>query len=236
MAEEVGEMVGENGRAWQRMLSGRRLDILSPSPLDVEIEDIATGLSRLARWNGQTNGIHAYSVAQHSILVMELLCAANPNVSDACLLAALLHDAPEYVTSDLITPFKNAIGDSYRKIERDVSEAVHVAFGLPAELPTFWQQMIHKADRMAAAIEAVHLAGFSRIEVRKVFGIPGQIPFAEIDPWDAPTAKQKFLATFKSLIEGKLWSDNFAKMSLHDISMRQNVEGMSSLVMRQRAS
>src|SRR6185312_13495858 len=87
-------------RAWQRMLSGRRLDLLEPSPLDIEIEDIAHGLARVARWNGQTKGLHAFSVAQHSVLVERLVADLSPRLSREARLMALLHDAPEYVVGD----------------------------------------------------------------------------------------------------------------------------------------
>src|ERR1700736_1048194 len=86
-----------SARAWQRMLSGRRLDLLDPSPLDVEIEDIAHGLARVARWNGQTKGSHAFSVAQHSVLVERITAELNPRLARTARLMALLHDAPEYV-------------------------------------------------------------------------------------------------------------------------------------------
>jgi hypothetical protein len=97
-------------RAWQRMLSGRRLDLLDPSPLDIEIEDIAHGLARVARWNGQTHGAHIFSVAQHTLLVEAVLRQQTPRVDHRIRLAAMLHDAPEYVIGDMISPFKAVIG------------------------------------------------------------------------------------------------------------------------------
>ena len=101
-------------RAWQRMLSGRRLDLLSPEPKDIDIGDIAHGLARVARWNGQTKGDHGYSVAEHSLLVLQLFCLLKPKAAYRWQLAALLHDAPEYVIGDLISPFKAAIGVDYK--------------------------------------------------------------------------------------------------------------------------
>ena len=159
-----------HSRAWQRMLSGRCLDILAPSPLDIEIEDIALGLARIARWNGQTIGEHGYSVAQHSIFVAELAAVEDPDVPPQCLLAALLHDAPEYVCSDLVTPLKRAVGASYTEIEQRMTTAVHMAFNLPASLPPDWRLAIDRADRFAAFIEAVRLAGFPEKEARQQFG------------------------------------------------------------------
>lgn len=193
---------GTNGRAWQRMLSGRRLDILSPSPLDIEIEDIALGLSRVARWNGQTVGDHGYSVAQHSILVAELVASETPSAPAKCLLAALLHDAPEYVTSDLVTPFKHAVGDSYRQVEDAATKAIRLAFDLPGELPIEWQQAIGKADRLSAYLEAVQLAGFSEAEAKTVFGLRRQPPEVDIDPLDSATANRAFLAVYRDLVSG----------------------------------
>ncbi len=190
------------GRAWQRMLSGRRLDILEPSPFDIEIEDIALGLSRVARWNGQTTGEHAYSVAQHSILVTELVAAAMPSAPSSCLLAALLHDAPEYVTSDLVTPFKRVVGDAYKEIETRVERAIHLAFNLPPVLPDAWRSPIQRADRFAAFIEAMALAGFSEAEAKTVFGVRRNIPAIALKPLESATAREAFLAVFADLAAG----------------------------------
>jgi 5'-deoxynucleotidase YfbR-like HD superfamily hydrolase len=181
------------------MLSGRRLDILDPSPLDIEIEDIALGLSRVARWNGQTIGEHGFSVAQHSILVVDLMKAADPKLPAPALLAGLLHDAPEYVTSDLITPFKRAVGQPYYEIEDKVARAVHLAFGLPPILPEPWGKAVTTADRTAAFAEAVQLAGFELSEARKVLGFRGAMPKVRIAPWPAEEARRAFLSAFADL-------------------------------------
>ena len=159
-------------RAWQRMLSGRRLDILSPSPLDIEIEDIAHGLARVTRWNGQTKGTYGLSVAQHSLLVEEILSRNAPQLAQKWRLAGLIHDAPEYVIGDMITPFKAALGPLYRQIEARLQEAVHIRFGLPAELPPGIIHSIKRADRMAAFIEATQIAGFADAEAKKLFSKP----------------------------------------------------------------
>ncbi len=193
---------GPVGRAWQLMRSGRRLDILSPSPVDIEIEDIALGLARIARWNGQTLGEHGYSVAQHSIMVAELVAVDDPALPVKCLLAALLHDAPEFVTSDLVTPFKNAVGDAYVRLEARVADAVHIAFGLPAVLPTTWQDAITRADRMAACLEAVALAGFDEEEARRITGVRRPLPEVDLEPWDAMTARAAYLAVFSDMASG----------------------------------
>jgi len=190
------------GRAWQRMLSGRRLDILNPSPIDIEINDVALSLARIARWNGQTIGDHGYSVAQHSILVAELLAVEDTAASSKCLLAALLHDGPEYVCSDLVTPFKRAVGDSYRALEARMAEAIHLAFGLPAVLPAKWVEVIDRADKLAAFIEAIKLAGFSEAEARAVFGFRRSAPDVDLEPWDAKTAQARFLSVFHDLAAG----------------------------------
>jgi len=154
------------------MLSGRRLDLLNPSPLDIEIEDIAHGLARVARWNGQTRGEHAFTVAQHCLLV-EGLCAQFAPTIDRCRsLAALLHDAPEYVIGDLISPFKAAVGMDYKAFENRLLEAIHMRFGLPARLPDNFTQLIKRADRAAAFLEATQLAGFEDREAARIFGRP----------------------------------------------------------------
>jgi len=151
-------------RAWQRMLSGRRLDLLDPTPLDIEIEDIAHGLAFVARWNGQTRGDWPYSVAEHSLLVEVIFARANPGIAARWRLAALLHDAPEYVIGDMISPVKAAIGPDYGALDDRLSAAVHLRFGLPAVLPAAIKKSIKRADRVSAWLEAVEIAGFSRVE------------------------------------------------------------------------
>ncbi|MEM1377537.1 MAG: HD family hydrolase [Pseudomonadota bacterium] len=159
-------------RAWQRMLSGRRLDLLDPSPLDVEIEDIAHGLARVARWNGQTEGEHAFSVAQHSLLVEQIVRVLKPNADRELLLLTLLHDAPEYVIGDMISPFKQVLGDDYKSVEGRLQAAIHVRYGLPPETPMATKKLIKKADLISAYYEATRLAGFSAKEATLFFGRP----------------------------------------------------------------
>ena len=184
-------------RAWQRMLSGRRLDLLDPSPLDIEIEDIAHGLARVARWNGQTGGAHIFSVAQHTLLVDAILRHRMPNALDRRLrLAVLLHDAPEYVIGDMITPFKAVIGDAYRTVEARLLAAIHLRFGLPAELPRELVRLIKTADRCAAYLEATKLAGFKPAEARRFFGNPPALPAATerdyLTSWPAEDAELRY--------------------------------------------
>lgn len=159
-------------RAWQRMLSGRRLDLLDPTPVDVEIEDIARGLAFVARWNGQTAGDYAYSVAEHSLLVETLLARMVPGAPIKWRLAALLHDAPEYVIGDMISPVKAAVGPGYGALDDRLTAAIHIRFGLPAVLPASIKKQIKKADRVSAWMEATQIAGFSETEASKFFGRP----------------------------------------------------------------
>lgn len=157
-------------RAWQRMLSGRRLDLLDPTPMDIEISDIAHGLAFVARWNGQTKGDFAYSVAEHSLLVTEIFIHQNPKAPVKWHLAALLHDAPEYVIGDMISPVKSAVGPSYGALDERLTAAIHLRFGLPAQLPLQIKRQIKKADKLSAWLEAVQIAGFTRVEADKFFG------------------------------------------------------------------
>jgi 5'-deoxynucleotidase YfbR-like HD superfamily hydrolase len=154
------------------MLSGRRLDLLDPSPLDIEIEDIAHGLARVARWNGQTIGEHAFSVAQHSVVVEEIVAHVQPSIEPRWRLAALLHDASEYVIGDMISPFKAALGVDYRTFEDRLEGAIHIRFGLPAKAPAAIKKMIKRADRACAFFEATQLAGFEHAESLAIFGAP----------------------------------------------------------------
>jgi 5'-deoxynucleotidase YfbR-like HD superfamily hydrolase len=198
--------VRANPRAWQRMLSGRRLDLLDPSPLDVELDDIAHGLARVARWNGQTKGAHIFSVAQHALLVEALARAKAPRLDASARLAVLLHDAPEYVIGDMISPFKVVIGDNYKAVEHRLLAAIHLRFGLPAALPDELKTLIKTADRAAAFLEATRLAGFEPAEARKFFGPPPKfsatIERDYLTPWPAGTAEAKFRERFKKLLRG----------------------------------
>lgn len=187
-------------RAWQRMLSGRRLDLLNPSPMDVEIIDIAHGLARVSRWNGQTKGKFPLSVAQHSVLVERLVTRNSPNLDRRWRLAALLHDAPEYVIGDMITPFKYALGGIYRDIESRLEEAVHIRFGLPAQLPDTINRTIKRADQMAAWLEATQLAGFSEADAKKIFKRPRNTPDTmRIRPTSPEKAAEAFMKRFELL-------------------------------------
>ncbi|MCV2867253.1 HD family hydrolase [Defluviimonas sp. WL0002] len=159
-------------RAWQRMLSGRRLDLLDPTPMDIEIEDIAHGLAFVARWNGQTLGDWPYSVAEHSLLVERIFTRLNPGIAARWRLAALLHDAPEYVIGDMISPVKAAVGPGYGALDERLTAAVHLRFGLPAVLPLLIKKQIKRADRISAWHEAVKIAGFTESEARRYFGQP----------------------------------------------------------------
>lgn len=159
-------------RAWQRMLSGRRLDLLDPTPVDIEIEDIAHGLAFVARWNGQTRGDWPYSVAEHSLLVEQIYARQNPNAPDKWRQAALLHDAPEYVIGDMISPVKASVGPGYKELDDRLTAAVHLRFGLPAALPKSVKAAIKKADKISAWLEAVQIAGFERAEADRFFGKP----------------------------------------------------------------
>jgi uncharacterized protein len=182
-------------RVWQRMLSGRRLNLLDPSPLDVELDDIAHGLARVARWNGQTVGGHIFSVAQHSLLVEAIASHINPDMSREWRLAVLLHDAPEYVIGDIISPFKAVIGDAYKAIEAGLLAAIHLHFGLPAQPAAALKRFIKQADRQAAFLEATHLAGFGREEAIKFFGRPEPLPrpvLALLEPWPVSQAEERY--------------------------------------------
>ena len=189
-------------RAWQRMLSGRRLDIIDPSPLDVEIGDIAHGLARVARWNGQTKGPEIFSVAQHSLLVEALVASVPPVPAAKTRLAALLHDAPEYVIGDMISPFKAAVGGDYQRIEARLMQAIHIRFGLPPQLPPDVVKRLKAADRASAYMEATALAGFAVPEARKLFGEPDlQVDrfAAYLKPMRPGDVEARFLARFAEL-------------------------------------
>jgi hypothetical protein len=187
------------------MLSGRRLDLIDPSPLDIEIEDIAHGLARVARWNGQTRGPHAFTVAQHSLLVEAIVAGLEPGLEAGWRRAALLHDGPEYVVGDMISPFKAAIGYDYKAFENRLLAAIHMRFCLPPELPGAIAALIKRADRAAAYLEATQLAGFSHKEANRFFGRPAGLkpgthaPFFHLEGQAPERAKAAFLRKFRQL-------------------------------------
>ena len=188
-------------RAWQRMLSGRRLDLLDPSPLDIEIEDIAHGLARVARWNGQTIGDHAFSVAQHSLIVEEIVGFIDPDISPEDRLMALLHDGSEYVIGDMISPFKNALGVDYRTFEDRLERAIHILFGLTPKIPPALKKLIKRADLACAYFEATQVAGFGKDESLALFGAPPNGIKIVIDPWPATKAQTAYIMRHNALIQ-----------------------------------
>jgi 5'-nucleotidase len=190
-------------RAWQRMLSGRRLDILDPSPLDIEIEDIAHGLARVARWNGQTVSAHAFSVAEHSLVVERIARHLKPGLDVQWCLAALLHDAPEYVIGDMISPFKAALGSQYKTIEHKLEAAIHIRFALPVSLPPGIARLIKKADRLSAYFEARQIAGFSPAESSKYFLVPPKDLEISLKPLPVAKAQIAFMERFEALDAGR---------------------------------
>ena len=188
------------------MLSGRRLDLLDPSALDVEIEDIAHGLARVARWNGQTSGASIFSVAQHTLLV-ETIARRRTSLDRRARLALLLHDAPEYVIGDMITPFKGVIGDAYKAVEKRLLAAIHLRFGLPATLLAELTKLIKSADRAAAYLEATRLARFGETEARRFFGTPPEVPASlereYLAPWSIRDAEMRYLKRFADSIKSE---------------------------------
>jgi 5'-deoxynucleotidase YfbR-like HD superfamily hydrolase len=188
-------------RAWQRMLSGRRLDLLDPSPIDVELSDIAHGLARVARWNGQTHGEHAFSVAQHSLVVEQVFRLQNPDCTAADCQMALLHDAPEYVIGDMISPFKAVVGGGYKAVEQRLEAAIHLRFSLPPHPAAGLKTLIKKADAVSAYFEATRLAGFSEAEARKFFGQPRAVTveMIPIQPMATAEAQALFCARFAEI-------------------------------------
>lgn len=195
------DKAGAPPRAWQRMLSGRRLDLLDPSPLDVEISDIAHGLARVARWNGQTRGDHAFSVAQHCLVVEHIVRRLKPDADRTTLLMTLLHDAPEYVIGDMISPFKQVMGGDYKLVESRLQQAIHLRFSLPAQMPAATRKLVKRADMIAAFYEATRLAGFTVSEAGTYFGRPRAVTpdGLPLEPMPASETEAAFLARFADL-------------------------------------
>ena len=202
MAKGLRQITGKDRapRAWQRMLSGRRLDLLDPSPLDIEIGDIAHGIARVARWNGQTQGEHGFSVAQHSVVVEDIAGFIQPGLDVRWRLAALLHDAAEYVIGDMISPFKAALGIDYKLFEEKLQGAIHIRFGLPPRTPAAVKALIKRADHACAFFEATQLAGFAHAEGLALFGAPPPGYALAIEPWSPSEAQQRYVERFDALM------------------------------------
>lgn len=181
------------------MLSGRRLDLLDPSPFDIEIEDIARGLARVARWNGQTSGDHAFSVAEHSVIVTEIFTKLYPNAAADARLTALLHDAAEYVIGDMISPFKTALGLNYKSFEARLETAIHLRFGLPPKMPPALKKKIKQCDLYCAYFEATQIAGFSKAEADQYFIPPPHGLTLTLRPLPVKKAEALFIAQFETL-------------------------------------
>ncbi len=197
-------MTTRPARAWQRMLSGRRLDLLNPSPLDIEIEDIAHGLARVARWNGQTLGPGIFSVAQHSLLVEAIANHLDLDLPRQLRLAVLLHDGPEYVIGDIISPLKAVIGEAYQGVEARLLAAIHLRYGVPPRPGAAFKRIAKRADRIAAFLEATRLAGFAREEAFKIFGRPDPVPRGVdhyLVPWSVAEAEARYLSRFGDLFD-----------------------------------
>lgn len=202
----MADKAGSPTRAWQRMLSGRRLDLLDPSPLDVEITDIAHGLARVARWNGQTIGDHAFSVAQHCLVVEDIAGLLEPELTACQRLIVLLHDAPEYVIGDMISPFKAVMGGDYKTVEKRLADAIHRRFGIEKYDTERLKKLAKKADLISAYFEAIELAGFTTEEAKRIFGVPRGIgrqtptgPVLGLDPLPTVSAEEAFLNRFQQL-------------------------------------
>jgi hypothetical protein len=204
-ARMAAKLAAQAPRTWQRMLSGRRLNLIDPSPLDIEIEDIALGLARNTRWNGQTKGSHAWSVAQHTDFVVEIVRKLKPRASAKLLMAAKLHDASEYVTHDLVTPLKAAVGDVFKELETRLTRAIYIRFGLPPVLAPADKALIKKADIIAAATEAVQLAGFSEQECRTALNFKEKpLKHVKLAPLPVAEAERRFLEGFRQLEKAML--------------------------------
>jgi 5'-deoxynucleotidase YfbR-like HD superfamily hydrolase len=197
------EIKSLHSRSWQRMLSGKRLDLLNPSPNDIEIEDLIHGLSVVPRWNGQTIGDHIYSVAQHTLLVLEIFDRLNPGSSPKTRLAVLLHDSPEYVIGDLITQFKRSVGPKYKELENSLLDAIHQRFDLDV-LSEKTAVLIKEADKIAAYFEATCLNGFSCLEAGIFFGYPdlNKKDFEKLlTPWPTKKVREKYGCVLRATIK-----------------------------------
>ena len=137
--------------------------------------------------------------------MLELFRTQTPDCTPASQLQCLLHDAPEYVMGDIISPFKAAMGGNYKDVENRLLSAVYLRFSLPAAMPAAVAKLVKKADREAAFFEAIHLAGFENSEARKFFGEPTQ-PAFDVDafdrlirPWPTREAHDRFVAAFEAI-------------------------------------
>ena len=199
-----------DARAWVRLLSGKRLDLLDPTPFDWEDKDLALGLARTYRWGGHSAWPLPLSVAQHSLFVLCLRRLWFPAARDPRAdLRELLHDADEGLLGfDCISVLKPFLGDAYRQLTTRLAAVIALRYNLPA-WTTKEQRSHKKADRIAAASEAVHVVGWTEAEVRNVLHIPfkplAKDPLVDIyggapwEPWPPQLAAERFLAELETL-------------------------------------
>jgi hypothetical protein len=186
------------------MPSGKRLDLLNPTPFDWDDADLALGLARTYRWGGHSAWPLPLSVAQHSIAVMLLRQLAAPEPLDPVVaLRELLHGF------DAVSPLKPFLGQGFDALTRRLEQVVFLRYGLPAWTPT--EHARHKqADRLAAASEAVHVVGWKEEEVRNTLRIRAAVleedPLAARyrcrpwEPWPPTVAAERFLAELDHLM------------------------------------
>lgn len=194
----------DNVRAWVRLPSGKRLDLLNPTPFDWDDEDLAIGLARTYRWGGHSAWPLPLSVAQHSLTVLALRRNAEPTgLAAHAELRELLHDADEGLLGfDPLSVIKPFLGDGFHELAGRLQNVVFQRYGIQYWNPA--EKEAHKhADRVAAASEAVHVAGWSADEVKQVLKISfrpvktdpliviyGGTPW---EPWAPDVAAERFL-------------------------------------------
>ncbi len=211
-------------RAWVRLQSGKRLDLLDPDMAAWEDRDLAIGLSRTYRWGGHSRWDLPLSVAQHSLLVLVLRQQMQPHApldrDDA--LRELLHDGHEgFLSFDPISPVKPHLGQEFEDLSNRLQAAIGRRYGLP-----MWKgddHVLHKrADRLAAASEALHVAGWSRRDLVETLGIElvpvmdDPLPRLEglrpWEPWPPRLAAALFLAKLRELLNDETQLDRPASL------------------------
>lgn len=198
-------------RAWIRLPSGGRLDLINPSPDAWQDSDLACRISRTYRWGGESKHAFPLSVAQHSLAVLALREQLSPEPLTALQkMAELQHDSEEaFIGFDPISPLKRAMGPEFEKICDRILAAIWERYRLPEWEPEDYK--LHKeADLISAASEAVHCVGWSEDEVRNVLGIKHPIleidPLAAIydctpwEPWAPKVAAERFMDKLEDLM------------------------------------
>jgi len=134
--------------------SGKLVHLVNPDPETIDLSDIAQSLSKLSRYNGHTITDHGYSVAQHSVWVATAMTHFdNHAIADDAFKAALLHDAHEAYTGDIVKPLKQFMDPLIAELQNNLDAVIFDALRvLPPSMCV--KEQIKMLDTWALGMES----------------------------------------------------------------------------------